>query len=69
MGLQTLRGVGAIGSHTAAGPPLVPQVRQLAGFTQLEDGDGEVLYQRGTWRRQEEGGQVGTRLQGYGLID
>lgn len=51
--LQRLRGLGLVCTHTAAGPPLVPQVLQLTGLTELEDGNGEVLNQWGTWRQEE----------------
>lgn len=48
--LERLRGGGPVRTHTAAGPPLVPQVLQLTGLTQLENGNGEVLNEWGTWR-------------------
>lgn len=49
MGFQGLRAMGHISTQTAAGPPLVSQVRQLTRLTELEDGKGEVLDQQGTW--------------------
>lgn len=36
-------------THTAAGPPLVSQIRQFTRLTELEDSNGEILDQWGTF--------------------
>lgn len=40
MGLKGVGSVGIDSTYATAGPPLVPQVRQLTGLTELEDGYG-----------------------------
>jgi len=58
VGPQGPGAVGPVAGHAAAGPPLLTQVRQLARLTELEDGHGQVLDQRGAWGVREAGQRV-----------
>lgn len=46
--LVGLQGLGLFAFHTTLGPPFVPQIGKHSRLTQLQDGDAQVLHQRGT---------------------
>lgn len=53
--LQGFRSMGPVRADTTAGPPLVPQVGQLTGLAELQDGNGKVLNQWRTWMSRGSG--------------